>query len=145
MIEDLIKKGLLTKTLRDVKKAEKSIDLAKQRLEKALEEMAVKMPDDALMSAYTSMFHASRALLFRDGFKERSHYAICEYIREKYSNNIEARYVNELNILRTIRHKVMYGDEELNNRKIQETEARAAIQLAQGYLKQVRALLGMAK
>ncbi len=145
MIEDLIKKGLLAKMPSDKQKAEKSIALAEHRLEKAQEELSAGLPDDSLISAYTSMFHASRALLFKDGFKERSHYAICEYIREKYNGQIEARYINELNILRTIRHKVMYGDEELNTREIQEIEARDAIELANGYLKQIKPLLKTTK
>ncbi len=141
MIEDLIKKGLLTKTLPDVKKAEKSIELAENRIEKAQEEIAVELFDDALISAYTSMFHASRALLFVDGYKERSHYALCEYIREKYSGKLEARFINELNVLRTIRHKVIYGDEDLNSKEVQETEAEQATKLAESYLQAVKKLI----
>jgi len=141
MIEDLIKKGLLTKTPPDEKKAEKSIELAENRVEKAGEEIQAELFDDALVSAYTSMFHSSRALLFRDGYKERSHYALCEYIREKYSGKLEARFINELNILRTIRHKVIYGDEDLNSKEVQEAEAKEAMKLAESYLQAVKKLL----
>ncbi len=141
MIEDLVKKGLLAKVLPDLQKAQKSLELAETRIEKAHEEIQVELFDDALISAYGSMFHTSRALLFRDGYKERSHYAICEYIREKYSGKLEARFINELNILRTIRHKVIYGDEELNERDIQEIEAKEASELAEKYLQSVKKLL----
>ncbi len=141
MIEELVKKGLLAKNPLDIKKAQKSIELAENRIEKAQEEMAAELFDDVLISAYTSMFHASRALLFKDGYKERSHYALCEYIREKYSGKLEAKYINELNILRTIRHKLIYGDEELNLKEIQETEANDGAKLAEGYLSAVKKLL----
>ncbi len=141
MIEDLIKKGLLAKMQPDKQKAFNSLELAEGRIDKGKAELKAEFFDDALLSAYTSMFHSCRALMFKDGFKERSHYAVCEYIREKYQGKIEAKYINELNVLRTMRHKVIYGDENLLPKEVQEAEAESSIKLAEGFLAAVEKLL----
>ena len=89
------------------------------------------------------MFHSARALLFRDGFKERSHYCIYIYISEKYAGRIGMKYLNELNSMRMIRHKVMYGDEEeVRIREVEETEAESSIKIAKGFLAEIKKLLG---
>jgi uncharacterized protein (UPF0332 family) len=141
MIEDLLRDGHIVKTAPDGGKAEKSVNLAVRKIEKAEEEFSAGIYDNALVSAYTAMFHSARALLFRDGFKERNHYALYEYIREAYRGKIETKYVNELNILRTIRHKVIYGDEDVNAKEVQEAEARDAIDMAAAFVESVKKML----
>lgn len=141
MIEDFLQRGLLSKGVSDKQKAVKSLEIAESKIEKAHQELEAELFDDALVSAYTAMFHTSRALLFKDGFKERSHYALCEYIREKYGGKLESRFINELNVLRTIRHKLMYGDEDLNVKEVQEVESLDSINLAEEYLKAVKKLI----
>lgn len=46
-----------------------------------------------------------------------------------------------MNNLRTIRHKIIYGDDEVNIREIQETEAHSAIKIAEGLLEAVKKLI----
>ncbi|MBU0532568.1 HEPN domain-containing protein [Candidatus Micrarchaeota archaeon] len=141
MIEDLIREGQLIKTRPDLKKAEKSIILAENKIEKAKVELGVEIYDNAVVSAYTAMFHTARALLFKDGFKERNHYVVCEYLRERYRNTVEMKYINELNVLRTTRHKIIYGDDETNIKEIQRAEAESAIKTAEGFLVFIRKLI----
>ncbi len=141
MIEDLLKDGNLVKTAPDSKKAEKSLMLAENKIKKAKEELDAGIYDNALVSAYTAMFHTTRALLFRDGFKERNHYVLYEYMREAYRGKIETKYINELNILRTLRHKVIYGDEDVNAKEIQQAEARDAIDVAAAFRASVKKML----
>jgi uncharacterized protein (UPF0332 family) len=129
------------KTKPDIQKAEKSLHLAQSKIEKAKEELEAEIFDNALVSAYTSMFHTARALLFKDGYKERNHYSVCEYLRQEYRNKVEKGYINELNTLRTIRHKVIYGDEEINIKEIQQAEAENAINAARGFLDAVKKLI----
>ncbi len=38
----------------------------------------------ATIALYNAFFHTARALLFRDGIKERSHFCVARYIEEKY-------------------------------------------------------------
>lgn len=141
MIEELIREGQLVKTIPDAKKAENSIALAKSKIETARAELAASIYDNSVVSAYTAMFHAARAILFRDGFKERGHYAVYAYIKERYGTAIEMKYINELNILRTIRHKVIYGDEDVNAKEILEAEAEDAISMANGFVEAVMKML----
>jgi len=71
-----------------------------------------------------AMFHASRALLYKDGIQEKSHYAISIYLREKYSNQIPIPIINLLEIHRTKRHEAMYGLEYQPEKKDAELALR---------------------
>jgi uncharacterized protein (UPF0332 family) len=75
----------------------------------AKKELNNKIYEGFFVSIYTAMFHAARALLYRDGFKEKSHYAIYIYLCEKYSGKIEEKYITEFNNLRMDRHNLMYS------------------------------------
>lgn len=94
-----------------ITKAKESLELAKHFLERSEGNLDMKYYDIALICAYNSMLHASRALLFRDGIKERSHICIVLYLREKYVKQgiLQDRFVNILDIARKSRHKTQYG------------------------------------
>ncbi len=111
-IAECLQKGLLKKDKTSLEKAARSLEIAQTKAEKAKELARLGILDMAEVNAYSSMFHASRALLFRDGFKERSHYAIYVYLKEKYETMLEPKFMNELNVLRLERHEIFYGLEE---------------------------------
>jgi len=134
-IDECIEKGLLADTVPDLEKAKASLEMAERKLGLAEKEFEHKIFENAIISAYTSMFHVARALLFRDGYKERSHYALYVFIKEKYSDSIEKKYLNELNSLRLQRHELMYGLEK--SEEAQENEAESAIENAKGFLETV--------
>ena len=138
-VEDCLKEGLLDKAAPDAGKAKSSLEMAKHKLGLAEEELRHKLFESAVISAYSSMFHSARSLLFRDGFKERSHYAVYVYVSEKYSDKIERKYVNELNSLRLARHGLMYGLE--TGAGPSEFEARDATAMARGFLEAVKKLV----
>ena len=56
-----------------------------------------------------AMFHAARALLYKDGIQEKNHYAIFLYLRERYATKIPLRILNLFNLYRIERHETMYG------------------------------------
>jgi len=141
MIEDMLRLGHLVKTAPDIGKAARSLALAQNKIEKAGEEYDAGIFDNALVGAYTAMFHAARALLFRDGFKERNHHSLYEYLRERYKDRLGAGLINELNVLRTMRHKVIYGDDDVNAKEIREAEAADAICVAKAFLDSVKKLV----
>ncbi len=91
--------------------------------------------DMAEVSCYSAMFHAARALLFKDGYREKSHYALYVYLKEKYSGKIEPKFLNELNILRLERHEIFYGLEE---QEFDDGSIRRAITLAAAFISQVK-------
>ena len=89
MNDDLIRKGSIIEMPPDIKKAENSLRLAESKIKHAQESLDNSSYDDAFISAYTAMFHCARALLFKDGFKERNHYALYEYLQDNYQDKIE--------------------------------------------------------
>ncbi len=139
-IEDCLKEGLLVKSKQDSEKAKSSVEMAEHKLEIAEKESENSLFESAVVSAYASMFHSARALLFRDGYKERSHYAVFVFVNEKYSRRIERKYLGELNSLRLQRHELMYGLEK--STEVQEAEAESSIVLAKGFLESVKKIIG---
>ena len=75
-IKECLEKGLIKKDKPSLDRAKQSLEIAKLKLDKAKELLKLNILDMAEVNCYSSMFHSSRALLFRDGFRERSHYAI---------------------------------------------------------------------
>ena len=138
-VEECVRDGLLLPVKPDKAKALRSLELAEEKLARAGELFSGGFFDEAVVTAYTAMFHTARALLFKDGYKERSHYALAVYAREKYGDKIERKYLNELDALRMQRHDVMYGLEE--RPEVKEVEAESAISVAAGFLAAVKKLL----
>ena len=139
-IGQCIEQGLLKRAAPDIGKAEQSLKVSSARLAKAKKLLSAGFTDDAAVSAYAAMFHAARALLYRDGFKERSHYALYIYISEKYVDDMEPRFINELDSLREQRHELMYS---LNPPQISESEARQIISVANDFASATKKMLGL--
>ncbi|MDO8537384.1 MAG: HEPN domain-containing protein [archaeon] len=138
-IEQCLEQGLLVKSKPDPQKAVSSIQMARHKLELAQAEFSHQLFESAIISAYASMFHSARALLFIDGFKERSHFAVYVFVNERYSSKIERRYLSELNSLRLQRHEIMYGLE--TSTEVQESNADSTIKLAEGFFEAVEKIL----
>lgn len=111
-IAECLEKGLLKQESPSVGKAKKSITIAQRKLESAKILVKLHILDMAEINIYAAMFHASRAILFKDGFKEKSHYAVYVYLSEKYHDKIPQKFLNELNVLRLDRHEIFYGLDE---------------------------------
>jgi len=137
-VEDCMLKGLLKEGPPSLEKAERSAQMAETKLELARREKTARIFESAIIAAYSSMFHASRAILFRDGYREKSHFGVFVYIKEKYSDKLEPRFINELNNLRLERHNLLYG---LEKSDIQETEAEDTIKIAQDFLAAVQKII----
>ena len=99
-LEKCFSTGQLRKSAPDIKKARASLIIAERNQKDAVTQIENKLYRWAFVAAYASMFHAGRALLFKDGIKERSHFCLCIYVKEKYRGIIEGKYLNELDNLR---------------------------------------------
>lgn len=137
-ISNCLDQGLLRKDSPDIEKAKRSIKTAKLKIEEAERLHNLKIYDMSLINSYSAMFHSSRALLFKDGFKERSHYAIFVYLNEKYKDKIEPRFLSQLNILRLERHDVFYS---LEIKKIELSESEDALIVAKDFIKAIEKLI----
>lgn len=137
-IKECLEKSLLREDRPDLEKAKKSVKIAEIKLEKAKVLLKLGILDMTVINLYSSMFHSSRAILFKDGFKERSHYAIYVYLREKYSDKIEPKFLNELNLLRLERHEIFYGFDEIET---DEKTAKKLIGLVENFINVIKKLI----
>lgn len=138
-IKDCLKERILRKIPIDLIKVKSSIKTAGLKSEKARTLLDSEFFEEAVLSAYTSMFHAARALLYKDGIQEKSHFAVYVYINEKYSNKIPKSLINAFYNYQKDRHKVLYGfDEELS-----KEDAEEAIFYASDFLIKIKQILGV--
>ncbi|MBI5046457.1 HEPN domain-containing protein [Candidatus Micrarchaeota archaeon] len=140
-LQDCFVKGQLKKSPSDIGKAKSSLKIAENKLNAASIQIENSLYDWAFIAAYTSMFHSARALLFKDGIKERSHFCLFLYVKETYRGKIEAKYLHELDILREQRHAIFYGDEDVHVKEVRKVEAESAVSTARGFLEVVKKLI----
>src|SRR3989338_4838926 len=108
--DDCIKGKFFRRIPPSKEKAERSIRAAQKWLEEADTNFKSKAFNSSVMSSFLVMFHSSRAILFFDGFREKSHYCIARYLEEKYVKNklLDNKYVNLLDHYRELRHNSQY-------------------------------------
>ena len=137
--EKCISKGLLRKIASSPEKAKQSLVKSGKWLEEARKNFASESFDSCLVSAYTSMFHAARAILIRDGFREKSHYCVARYVEEKYmkAKKLEEKWINLLDRYRDLRHEDQYDV----NFFATEADARNSLEFAEKFLERMRKLL----
>jgi uncharacterized protein (UPF0332 family) len=138
-LENCLEKGLLRKTLPSKVKALKSIKKARKWLNEAKKNFKFNLWDSCLVSSYSAMFHAARALLFKDGFREKSHYCVARYLEEKYvhKNKLPRYVVDLLDRLRNLRHEDLY---ELDFFVMKE-DAIEAIKGAEAVIREIAKLI----
>ena len=81
--EDCFTFRLLRKIKPDLDKSKKSLELARQKFAGAENAVKLGVFEFAIIESYMSMFHASRAILYKDGIQEKSHFAIYIYLHKK--------------------------------------------------------------
>lgn len=118
-LRECFEKRLLRKERPDFEKSQRSMEVASSKLNEAEKALSHKIFDATIILAYTSMFHAARAILFNDGIVEKSHVCLIEYLRETYVNTgkLSETTVNAIDTLRIDRHETLYGLETKSNEK----------------------------
>lgn len=137
-IEECVDKGLLKKGKPSPEMSKKSLDVAAYKLDRATKLLLLQAFDEVVTNAYAAMFHSARALLFMDGYSEKSHYAVFCFLKENYGNKLEARFLNEFNSLRLQRHELSYG---LEMPLISKCDSEAIVNVASDFLVAVRKLV----
>ena len=127
-VDDCFRDGLLKRIRPDKDAAKREIEKSKEYLEKAKKNIEIDIHDIAVVAAYTSMFHAARAILLRDGIKERSHICIVIYLREKYPESKHQARI--LDTYRRFRHTALYALDVTVDKK----EAEKSIELAHEFI-----------
>jgi len=136
-LKELFEKRLLRKIPKDLDKSKKSLEISKKYLNDCKKLIIIPGFNLVILSAYTSMFHAARALLYKDGIQEKSHYAVFIYLKEEYANKIGNELLFEFNNAREQRHDGLYGlDSEFN-----EDDAKHIVNIAESFYKKINEIL----
>ena len=111
----MLDKGLIKAQPIDKEEVAGSIALSERFLERAKGNLELEFYDVTFLLAYNAMFHAARALLFKKGYKERTHFALIDAIRDLYKQDKEiADFMNVLDNYRLTRHAIQYSGELSN-------------------------------
>ena len=110
-IDRCIKLGLLKRIPPSKEKAEGSMKNAENWLREAKNNLQNLTFRSCILTSYLAMFHAARAILFIDGFREKSHFAVARYLEDKYVKTklLEREWVDILDFYRETRHEDQYS------------------------------------
>jgi len=136
-LAECFEKRLLRRIIPDMEKAKKSLEMGKKKLEEARKALEFNLFNSCMIMAYTAMFHAARAVLYKDGIQEKSHACLITYLREKYSKELPIYLINALDAYRIERHEALYGIEFIVNRE----DCKIAIEDAEEFLRKIENLL----
>ncbi len=136
-LKELFEKRLLRKIPKDLDKSKKSLEVSKKYFKDCKKLIIIPSFNLVILSAYTSMFHAARALLYRDGIQEKSHYAVFIYLKDKYTNELGNELLFEFNNAREQRHDGLYGLESEFN----EDDAKHIVNVAESFYKKINEIL----
>ena len=134
-LNECYKEGLLRKTKPSKQYAIKSLDTSLNYIQNAKDNFEMKNSNLVIFCSYTSMFHSARALLFKDGIKERSHLCIVSYMRETYPKLRSLS--NQLDAYRRNRHNTLYALDFL----VSDYEAQQAIGDAERFYQQIKTII----
>jgi len=139
-IDDCFNKRLLRRGRPDRLKSAEALDMAAKALNQAEKLIEHEFYEQAILYSYTSMFQASRALLFKDGIFEKSHYCVIEYLKHHYLKRgiLDQIHIHWLDTYRIERHETLYG---LDHIEIGEYDASTAIESAKTFLEIIRKLI----
>ena len=109
--EGCFERGLLRKISPSRDLALKSLKHADFFLKEARDMIRIGKDEMAVIALYNAFFHTARALLFRDGVKERSHFCLARYIEELYvsKKKLDSVFLDHLDVIRDLRHEAQYS------------------------------------
>jgi len=138
-IRECFEKRLLREDRPDPRRSERSMEVSEAKIGEAEKALGHGLLDATMILAYTAMFHAARAILFRDGIVERSHVCLIEYLKDRYVNKgrMSEALINTLDSARVDRHEALYGLETRSSKR----EAEHSLQRARAFLKMVKDVL----
>jgi uncharacterized protein (UPF0332 family) len=138
-LEECFEKRLLRNGRPDRLKNEKALEMAAQAIAVSEKLFEHGFYEQVILYSYTAMFQGARALLFKDGIFERSHYCVVEYLKRNYlkSGKLDQSHIHWLDTYRIERHETLYGLEKI---EIKEIEASEAIKIARDFLEVIKKL-----
>ena len=137
-VNDCFKKRLLGRGKIDMLKVKKALEMSDIKRERAEELFEKCFYEESIVSSYTSMFQAARALLFKDGIFEKSHACVVSYLKEKYITSLGSDCISWLDTYRLERHESFYG---LDPSELDKNEAKDALIKSEKFCKSVQKIV----
>ena len=107
LLEECFSKGLIERFPQGPSLVEESLKKARELLDEAERNLGVGSFNSVVLLSYSSAFLALRALMFRDGYREKSHGCLSEYIRSKH-REIPEHLIDQFDHFRHARHGTPY-------------------------------------
>ncbi|MFO8050766.1 MAG: HEPN domain-containing protein [Thermoplasmatota archaeon] len=123
--DECVKRGQLKKSRIDGDVFQRTLKMAEEDLYASKGSIEQENWAWVMVQAYSCMLNVSRAILFRDGYVERSHYCVVEYLRYNYYDDFE-EHIERLDLMRKERHKILYDSRETVNETIALTRSKWA-------------------
>ena len=137
-LDDCFERGLLRKVEPSRIKSDQSLLQAADWLSEAEKNLEAGALRSAVSSAYLAVFHSARAVLFRDGVREKSHYCIGLYLQKyEHEGALEEEWPMPFDRIRSIRHSDQYSFMA----KPTEDEVLAGIDLSKRFIERMQRLL----
>ena len=136
---ECLKKDLLKRIPKSTIKAENSIRTAKKWLEEANKNLEHGSYNSCILNCYLVMFHSARAILYKDGYREKSHACIARYLEHNYVKKgiLKQKHINLLDHHRELRHQDQYSFEFFATKE----ECEQALKTAKEFLTEMNKLL----
>lgn len=106
--DDCISKGLLRHIPPSTQQALLGLKKAKGILAEAQKASKASLHNSATMAAYAAMLDAARAILAKDGWREKSHYCTAQFLWEHYENAFGQNTLELFEFYRDERHRTQY-------------------------------------
>jgi uncharacterized protein (UPF0332 family) len=137
-LQDCIRDGLIRKIPKSTVRYENSLIAAEKWLIEAKTTYDARAYNASMMCAYLTMFHSSRSILYRDGYREKSHYCVARYLETEYATKgpLETKWIDILDHYRETRHRSQYDI----NLYTTEEEAKEALDSAGKFLERIKKL-----
>jgi len=131
-----INRGGLTKLGVALGLVGKELEVAKDDLAEAKAGFARGSFKWTTIQAYYAMFHAARALVYKHGYREKSHYCLIVALREFFvrTGKLEEELLLELEDVRSLREEADY------RASFSKAGAEQALQAAERFLKRAQEL-----
>ena len=135
--ERCIKERRLMKIRSSKEIIQKEVESSEYDLERARNSLDEGDFKWAAVQSYYSMFHAAKALVFKKGYREKSHFCLIIALRTLYvkEDKLESEMVENLELCMNLRHEADYG------LTYHQESAETAIKYAEGFLEKALNLL----
>ena len=112
-LDDCLKRNKLVKFAAAKKLAQRELETAKEDLKTAQQSLKRRNNKWATIQAYYAMFHTARALLYSEGYREKSHYCLIVAMRAIFVDQglLDVRWVEAFHTAKVLRENADYENE----------------------------------